>query len=248
MATFLKYDGNMPPEALDALDTVGNTVVSPTKVGYIIMAADRTGLDVKFQVKNRPSRKPGVVLCSSIAHLQELAVLNDHILALYESHYKQDILLGCILPWRKDALHLVPDDGSAELMMDTRKTSCFVVRFGKPSEQVVAHRWNKGKKLTFASSANESGKGNMGVFSGIGDRILNGVTYAVEADDFVKSIQPTKTLKTRHEQGVMVSMVQEDGSLTDVPVLIRKGLDVDKIMVLLADHYDSWDYRQGAYY
>ena len=246
--TQFTYDGKMPAQALSVLDTPGATLVSPTKVGYIIMTADRAGLDVKFQVKNRPTRKPGVVLCSGIDQLQELAQLNDNILKLYEKHYEQDILLGCILPWRQYALHLIPDDGSVELMTDTRQTSCFVVRFGKPSEEVVTHRWNEGKKLTFASSANESGKGNMGVFSGIGDRILGGVTMAVEADTFVKSIQPTKTIATRHEQGVMVSMVNDDGTLTDTPVLIRRGLDVEKIMSLLAEQYDSWDYRQGSYY
>ena len=248
MSQQFKYDGKMPAEALTVLDTPGNTMVSPTKVGYIIMTADRAGLNVKFEVKNRPSRKPGVVLCSGIDQLKELAELNEDILNLYQKHWDEDILLGCILPWRKDALHLVPDDGSAELMMDARETSCFVIRFGKPSEEVVEHRWNDGKKLTFASSANESGKGNMGVFEGIGERILGGVTIAVEADDFVKSIQPTKTVETRHEQGVMVSMVNDDGSITDTPVLIRKGLDVEKIMALLADTYDKWDYRQGSYY
>ncbi len=248
MAILLKYDGTMPPETLAALDTIGNTMVSPTKVGYIIMTADRAGLDVKFQVKKRPHRKPGVVLCSGIDQLKELAQLNDSILALYEKHWEQDILLGCILPWRQDALHHIPHDGSAELIMDTRKTSCFVIRFGKPSEEVVTHRWNNGKKLTFASSANESGKGNMGVFTGIGERILGGVTYAVEADAFVKSIQPEKTIETRHEQGVMVSMVNKDGTITDTPVLIRKGLDVDKIMALLSNQYNRWDYRHGAYY
>lgn len=246
--TQLSYNGAMPAESLTVLDTAGATLVSPTKVGYIIMTADRAGLDVKFQVKNRPARKPGVVLCSGIEQLQELAELNDDILELYKKHYEQDILLGCILPWKKDAMHLIPDDGSAERMTDARGTSCFVVRFGKPSEEVVTHRWNNGKKLTFASSANESGKGNMGVFAGIGDRILGGVTMAVEADDFVKSIQPTKTQETRHEQGVMVSMVNEDGTITDTPVLIRKGLDVDKIMSLLSDQYNTWDYRHGSYY
>ncbi|MGB1360978.1 MAG: Sua5/YciO/YrdC/YwlC family protein, partial [Alphaproteobacteria bacterium] len=214
MSKQLKYDGKMPAEALTVLDTPGNTMVSPTKVGYIIMTADRAGLDVKFQVKKRPERKPGVVLCSGIDQLKELAELNDDILKLYEKHWEQDILLGCILPWKKEAMNLIPDDGSKERMMDARETSCFVIRFGKPSEEVVTHRWNDGKKLTFASSANESGKGNMGVFEGIGERILGGVTVAVEADDFVKSIQPTKTKETRHEQGVMVSMVEEDGSLT----------------------------------
>ena len=248
MTQMFKYDGKMPQEALDILDAAGATIVSPTKVGYIIMTADRAGLDVKFQVKKRPARKPGVVLCSGIEQLKELAEVNDEILKLYEKHWEQDILLGCILPWRKDAMHLIPDDGSVEMMTDARETSCFVIRFGKPSEEIVTHRWNTGKRLTFASSANESGKGNMGVFEGIGERILGGVTMAVEADDFVKSIQPTKTQETRHEQGVMVSMVDDAGKITDTPVLIRAGLDVDKIMALLSEQYNTWDYRHGSYY
>ncbi|MBC7032520.1 translation factor (SUA5), partial [Salmonella enterica subsp. enterica serovar Enteritidis] len=29
---------------------------------------------------------------------------------------------------------------------------------------------------------------------------------------------------------------------------IRKGLDIDKIMMNLSDHFNSWNYRQGEYY
>jgi len=56
----------------------------------------------------------------------------------------------------------------------------------------------------------------------------------------------------------MVSMVDSSGtlipvqdgqrSITPAPTLIRKGLDVDRIMGLLADTFTSWDYRQGEYY
>ena len=69
---------------------------------------------------------------------------------------------------------------------------------------------------------------------------------------------PARDENTRYEQGVMVSMVDEKGKLvpeqkgqrliSPVPILIRKGLDVDKIMFNLSEHFLSWDYRQGHYY
>ena len=34
----------------------------------------------------------------------------------------------------------------------------------------------------------------------------------------------------------------------NMPVLIRKGLAVDRIMLNLADAYDVWEYHHGAYY
>ena len=56
----------------------------------------------------------------------------------------------------------------------------------------------------------------------------------------------------------MVSMVDKDGKLipeqggtrstSPAPVVIRKGLDIDKIMMHLSDTFNSWDYRQGEYY
>ena len=55
----------------------------------------------------------------------------------------------------------------------------------------------------------------------------------------------------------MVSLVDQDGKLVKdeveseadtKPVLIRKGLDVDKIMMNLADFYNVWEYHHGAYY
>ena len=56
----------------------------------------------------------------------------------------------------------------------------------------------------------------------------------------------------------MISMVDQDGKLIPeqkgergvlpAPVLIRKGLSVDRIINLLAEHFNTWDYRQGFYY
>ena len=56
----------------------------------------------------------------------------------------------------------------------------------------------------------------------------------------------------------MVSMVDKDGKLIPVqkgersvhpcPVVIRKGLAIDRIMMHLADGFNTWDYRHGEYY
>ncbi|HES9838835.1 TPA: hypothetical protein VYQ55_001209 [Streptococcus pneumoniae] len=37
-------------------------------------------------------------------------------------------------------------------------------------------------------------------------------------------------------------------STSPAPVVIRKGLDIDKIMMHLSDTFNSWDYRQVEYY
>ena len=97
-------------------------------------------------------------------------------------------------------------------MTDVRGTSCFVIKFGKAGEQLAAKLWEEGK-MVYASSANPSGKGNRGKVEGIGERIEGAVDLVIEADDYVASIQPDKTIETRYEQGVMVSMVDKDGKL-----------------------------------
>ncbi len=255
---FRQWSGNIDPSALEILRKPGGIIVSPTKVGYIIMTTDERGLDRKFDVKERARNKPGVVLCSSISQLEKLAVLNDEILNFYQDHWDHDILLGCILPWSKSGKSFIPDDGSQNYMMDKRETSCFVIRFGTPSEQFAKVLWEQDKKLCFASSANPSGQGNRGVISGIGSKIESGVDMIVAADEYVASIQPNSSEKTRYEQGVMISMVDEEGVLVPeqkgqrgilpAPTLIRKGLSVDKITNLLSDHFNTWDFRQGAYY
>ena len=233
-------------------------IVAPTKVGYIIMVSDFTGLQRKFAAKQRALNKPGVVLCSSIGQLHELAELNGEIRALYQTAWDNDILLGCILPWKKIARRLIPDDGSESMMMDCRGTSCFVIKFGVPSELIARELWNEQGKIVFASSANPSGRGNSGRINGIGERISNEADLAIAADDYVRGIQPRADEKTRYRQGVMVSMVDADGrlvpeqtgetSIQPGPVVIRKGLDIDRIMLLLSTIYLSWDYRHGTYY
>ena len=61
----------------------------------------------------------------------------------------------------------------------------------------------------------------------------------IEADDYVASIQPDKTIETRYEQGVMVSMVDKDGKLIpeqggarsthQLQLLSAKGLTLIKL-------------------
>jgi tRNA A37 threonylcarbamoyladenosine synthetase subunit TsaC/SUA5/YrdC len=254
-----KWDGILVKEASDLLtNTPGSVIVSPTKVGYIIMATDRRGLERKFAAKQRKRNKPGVVLCGSLEQLAELAEMNAEVEAFYEAHWKSDVLLGCILPWKASGRDYIPADDSAELVMDPRQTSCFVVKFGVPGEQVVQELWSKQKRLVFSSSANPSGQGNRGILAGIGQRIASEVDLIIEADDYVASIQPNETVESRYEQGVMVSMVDADGTLVPLqngergvspcPSVIRKGLAVDRVMKLLSDTFHSWDYCHGSYY
>jgi tRNA A37 threonylcarbamoyladenosine synthetase subunit TsaC/SUA5/YrdC len=132
----IQWDGAVPARAAATLAAPGGLVVCATKVGYILMTTDGPGLERKFEAKQRSRNKPGVVLCSSIEQLRELAELNDEILDFYQMHWDNDILLGCILPWREEALRLIPDTTAKTLAMDGRGTSCFVIKFGRPAEQL----------------------------------------------------------------------------------------------------------------
>ena len=256
----VQWTGDANKKGISILSGKGGAIVSPTKVGYVIMTSDREGLNRKFDAKERNLNKPGVVLCSSMDQLRQLAELNPQIEALYQECWDKDILLGCILPWKDSAINeYIPDDGSKELMMDTRNTSCFVIKFGAPSEQICKELWDSEQKLVFASSANPSGKGNRGLISGIGERIEDMVDLRIGGDEYVASIQSDKSSDSRYEQGVMVAMVDENGELIpeqkhnergqdNCPTVIRKGLDVGKILTLLSEHLDSFNYRQGTYY
>ncbi|MFD2840998.1 L-threonylcarbamoyladenylate synthase [Populibacterium corticicola] len=254
----IHWDGHLVTEAVELLRAGGNIVVSPTKVGYIILTSDKKSLERKFAVKNRNRNKPGVVLCGSLEQLTELAELTDEALEFYRTHCEQDILMGCILPWKDSGRAYIPKNGADELVMDARGTSCFVLRFGIPSEQIVQELWEKDRTVVFASSANPSGKGNRGLVAGIGTAIESQADLIIEGDDYVRSIQPDSTADTRYEQGVMVSFVDDRGELvpeqhgerliSPAPTLIRAGLSVDRIMVNLAEQFPSWDYRHGLYY
>ncbi|KAB1657951.1 translation factor (SUA5) [Pseudoclavibacter chungangensis] len=257
MSTHLTWNGGVQQEAVDLLHAGGGMVVSPTKVGYIVVVTDRAGLERKFEAKQRKRNKPAVVLCGSLEELHALARTNDEIDEFYRRHWDDDILLGCILPWSDEGRALLGDD-EAELATDVRGTSCFVVRFGAPGEAIAKALWDEDRTILFASSANPSGRGNRGLVSGIGEAIDDAADLVIEADDFVRSVQPDASPETRYEQGVMVSFVDEAGELvpeqhgerqvSPAPIVIRGGLDIDRIMSQLARSFPSWDYRHGQYY
>ena len=110
-AKHIEWNGAKQQEGVDILLGEGGMIVSPTKVGYIIMTSDFGGLRRKFFAKQRPLNKPGVVLCSSMQQLRLLANMNDEVDALYQKAWDQDILLGCILPWNKNATSYIPPMG-----------------------------------------------------------------------------------------------------------------------------------------
>jgi len=254
----IEWHGGKEQNAIDLLSGKGQMIVTPTKVGYIIMATDAGGLKRKFSAKQRALSKPGVVLCGSMEQLRDLAKMNNEIDAFYHKAWDNDILLGCILPWKESAKRHIPADGSDSMIMDGRGTSCFVIKFGVPSELIARELWNDHSKLAFASSANPSGKGNRGRVEEIGERIYNEADLVIAADNYVRSIQPEASENTRYEPGVMVSMVDVDGKLVPEqrgqrsvqpgPVVIRNGLELDRIMLILSDLFPSWNYRHGDYY
>ena len=80
----IKWNGALEQEGIDVLLNKGGMIVSPTKVGYIIMTSDADGLKRRFTAKQRALNKPGVVLCGSMEQLGELAEMNDEIEAVYQ--------------------------------------------------------------------------------------------------------------------------------------------------------------------
>ena len=129
MTKHIHWDGNLSQEGFEIVKGEGGVIVCPTKVGYIIMTSDKKGLERKFEAKKRNRNKPGVVLCGSMEELRALAQLTPEIDAFYQKHWDEDILLGCILPWKAEAYEKLKayGDGREELMTDIRGTSCFVI-------------------------------------------------------------------------------------------------------------------------
>lgn len=137
------WTGEPNQRAINYLNEEGKVIVCPTKVGYIIAVSDKKGLERKFSAKNRKRNKPGVVLCGSLERLHELAELNAETAAVYETCWNNDVLFGAILPWKESGKAYIPKDGSEELMTDVRGTSCFVIKFGVPGEQISKELWDQ---------------------------------------------------------------------------------------------------------
>ena len=82
MTKQIHWDRNLSQEGLNIIKSEGGVIVCPTKVGYIIMTADKKGLERKFDAKEHKRNKPGVVLCGSMEELRELAQMTPEIDAL----------------------------------------------------------------------------------------------------------------------------------------------------------------------
>lgn len=80
----VEWNGGKQQKAIDVLSRTGHMIVSPTKVGYVILTSDVGGLKRKFSAKQRALNKPGVVLCGSMEQLRELAKMNNEIDAFYK--------------------------------------------------------------------------------------------------------------------------------------------------------------------
>mgnify|MGYP001591696783 CR=1 FL=1 len=252
-------NGNMIKKVVDRLWTSG-VAVTPTRVGYIMPCIDAIGLDRMFALKGRAKSKPGVVLAISPEHVFMLAQTSDKIRQLYERCYGEyqeldetkSVLLGCILPWHPRALSAYVKEDCWPMMSDRKpfvRTSCFVIRYGIPSEAVAHNLWAQHGKLTFASSANPSKQGNRGELAGVGSKILDGVDVILEADAYVKKQQPAATAETRWEQGVMVSFVDKvTGFLTDTPRIIRHGHQLEQVRGHLTAVFGFFEDAHGDYY
>lgn len=243
-------------QVVDMLAQHGKIAVTPTRVGYIVPNTDATGLERMFELKGRTKTKPGVVLATSPEHVFMLAQTTSRIRQLYELCYgayqeldeTKSVLLGCILPWHKQALSAYVSEDCWP-MMSNNSTTCFVVRYGIPSEAIAYNLWKEHGMLTFASSANPSKQGNRGELSGVGEQILAGVDIILEADEYVKSQQPTATTETRWEQGVMVSFIdKETGFLTDTPRIIRHGHQLEQVKANLLTVFGGFEDCHGDYF
>ena len=67
MTKHIQWNGTLSQEGYDILKGEGGCIVCPTKVGYIIMTSDKSGLERKFEAKERNRNKPGVVAWMSFA-------------------------------------------------------------------------------------------------------------------------------------------------------------------------------------
>ena len=70
----------------------------------------------------------------------------------------------------------------------------------------------------------------------------------IEGDEYVASQQPAASAKTRYEQGTMVSFVDDNGVLSDRPVIIRHGLQLEDIKVMLKEVLGGFKDAHGSYY
>ena len=121
MTKHIQWDGQLSQEGFDILKGEGGCIVCPTKVGYIIMTSDKAGLERKFEAKERKPQQTRVwFFAEAWMNFVPFAQLNPEIEAFYQKHWDEDILLGCILPWREDAYAKLQAFGDGRRTHDRR--------------------------------------------------------------------------------------------------------------------------------
>ena len=76
MTKHIQWDGQLSQEGFDILKGEGGCLVCPSKVGYIIMTSDKSGLERKFEAKERNRNKTKKKHNKNKKELRALAQLN----------------------------------------------------------------------------------------------------------------------------------------------------------------------------
>ncbi len=129
---------------------------------------------------------------------------------------------------------------------DVRGTSCFVIKFGKAGEQIAKEMGKKARWSLRLFQLTHPVKGNRGKAEGIASVSKVLATWSSKPM-IMYSIQPDKTIETRYEQGWWSLCWCRRKWIPEMfcfcPVVIRKAIDIDKIMMHWSDHFNSG--RQG---
>ena len=75
----VEWNGGKQQKAIDVLARTGHMIVSPTKVGYIIMTSDVGGLKRKFSAKQRALNKSACRPTRAGCHSQGPGPRPDHV-------------------------------------------------------------------------------------------------------------------------------------------------------------------------
>lgn len=210
-------------QASKAHETIlnGGLAIIPSRVGYTLLGNSEDSLHKMFRIKGRPLSKPCVVLTNRKL-LNELA-LTSEVNTLIDKINDHKLLCGFILPRKENKLYTSLTSWT-NYYSQHNGTSCFVINAGEYIDYLV-NRAYEDCILIVGSSANQSGTGNEGVFLKIPEQIRKNVDFSINDDNYVsKEYNPI----TR-EQGVMIEW------LNGKPVILRRGLFIDKIEEILKD-------------
>ena len=165
-----------------------------------------------WNVSSNQRTQPQQTRCSSLweawMNFVPLLHVNPEIDAFYQKHWDEDILLvvsflGVKMPMQNYKPSEMDVKNSWQTFVEL---SCLSSNLVKLVRQIAKEMWEKEGKMVYASSANPSGKGNRLGRSKESVSVSKVPWTVIEADDYVASIQPDKTIETLWTR-VMVSMV-----------------------------------------